>query len=287
MKRKLVQTHGMKEKMIHDDPEAKFGIGNLANTVVLLNSLAFMAVVILQEKGIIDVLSTSFLEDGFCVAFKDKSVYVQSHMMCFYGDTAFTIFLYALVQMKKGSVSDEALEPIKKNIFGIFFHGVGHASLALYGEKPKDVTPWEGTESGAEFARAALGLGLFWYAFMRGILGRDFGHLSVVCFTVFYTAVHLFLIVARFGFTYVQTALLVTAAIASMSKDPKSQHYNAIALIINTPIGFVSWIEGIACDSFFKHIGGHLWYDLTIPLSMCAYYWYVSGIEANKHSKVE
>jgi hypothetical protein len=57
----------------------------------------------------------------------------------------------------------------------------------------------------------------------------------------------------------------------------KSVYYNSIATIINLPIGLVGWIEAITCDYFFSHIGGHFWYDITIPISLISYFFYIKS----------
>ena len=41
-------------------------------------------------------------------------------------------------------------------------------------------------------------------------------------------------------------------------------------------MGVVSWFEGLACDAFYKSLGGHVWYDGVIPASMLAYLWLAS-----------
>ena len=68
-------------------------------------------------------------------------------------------------------------------------------------------------------------------------------------------------------------------AIVSMIRNPKHKHYNAEALLVKGPIGLMGWVEGLTCDSFLIKIGGHFWYDMTIPMSLTAYILYL------KHAK--
>jgi hypothetical protein len=90
-----------------------------------------MMMVAAQEAGLVDIMSASFLKDGFCVSNKDQSIYVQSHMLCFYGDTAFAILLYVLCKLGEGNINQDALDFVKINILGIFGHGCGHFALGI------------------------------------------------------------------------------------------------------------------------------------------------------------
>jgi len=266
-------------------PKASHTIGNIASCVTLLNGLLFVLLILAQEQQWVDVISPAFLEDGFCVANKEYSVYVQSHALCFYVDTAFALFLWILCKTSESRYSSEALEPIWKAILPTFGHGCGHLSLAILGTGTTE-TPLEKSDSLVILARSSLILVLFWYAFMRSIVGVEKGHTLSLVLTVVYTSIHVFLVPGRFGFTYVQTMLILTYTLHALSKKEKSTYYNAISVIIGLPVGFVAWFEVFACEQFYVHIGGHVWYDLTIPLSYCAYYVYVSSIEKG-HVKSE
>ena len=46
------------------------------------------------------------------------------------------------------------------------------------------------------------------------------------------------------------------------------------------PVGLVSWAEGLLCELGYRAIGGHVWYDASIPLSMLVYYAVVLGTTA-------
>jgi len=184
--------------------------GNFANTLVLVNSIAFLTCIVAQHNGLIDIFSPPFLADGFCISNKDKSLWYQSHALSFYSDTAFALLLWGISRASKGTISDEALEPINGAIMGIFGHGCGHMFLATKTVASEmDKTSWEGQTSPKGFAKSCLILGMFWIGFMRSIFGTK--HMSkIVFFSAFYTAIHVFFIIGRFGFTYVQTMLLVT-----------------------------------------------------------------------------
>ena len=79
-----------------------------------------------------------------------------------------------------------------------------------------------------------------------------------------------------FSFTYVQTSLLWVAAAYDLARDDKDRCYDLFAVLVAAPVGVVSWFEGLACDAFYKGLGGHVWYDGVIPASMLAYLWLAS-----------
>ena len=112
-----------------------------------------------------------------------------------------------------------------------------------------------------------VGLALFYCLLLRSAPNMQHAPLHSVLH-----ALILFLFVPpKYGFTYVQTSLLWLAACYDLRRPQKDAFYDLNALLISVPVGFVSWAEGLGCDSFFKSLGGHVWYDLSIPLSMLAY----------------
>ena len=122
-------------------------------------------------------------------------------------------------------------------------------------------------------ARIVGVLVFFWFTLTlssRDTLGKV-GHACLaLCFTVF----HYFFVKQQVGFAYVQTCLILMLCITALV-GPRDEFYNPIALIIRLPVCIVPWIESMACESFLVHIGGHFWYDMTIPLSLTAYIFYL------------
>ena len=125
-------------------------IGDVANILNILNSIAFVVAAIAQYRGFIDIFSKSFVSDGFCVSNQDKSVYVQSHLLCFYADSAYAVVLWILTSMCATGMAEESLQPVRQNILGIFFHGCGHMYIAFdkyngEGGRMGQLTGWEMT----------------------------------------------------------------------------------------------------------------------------------------------
>lgn len=258
------------------ESQSKHRSGNIVNAIALTNGLMFLLMIIAQERKWVNIISPAFLQDGFCVANKEYSVFLQSHALCFYVDTAFALILWLLYATCKNSYHEDALEPIRMSVLPTFGHGCAHMSLAVFGT-PSSGTLWDRPQTTAELALRSLILIGMWYLFIRAILGTKGGQLRVIILSSAYTLIHVFFIPARFGFTYVQTMLVVTYSLYGILKEKKSEFYTATATFISLPVILVSWLEALACEAFYMHIGGHVWYDLTIPLSYCAYFLYISG----------
>jgi hypothetical protein len=116
----------------------------VANWFTLVTSIAFVVMVGLQENGYINVLDRLFIRDGFCISYQDQSVYLQSHMLCFYGDTAFAALMFVICRANKGNMSYEAIKPVNDSILNVFAHGCGHVFMAFYSftSESRDKTPY-------------------------------------------------------------------------------------------------------------------------------------------------
>ena len=66
-------------------PQSQMLLGDAINLATTVNLIAYTLVIGGQHYGHFDVLSPSFVLDGFCVSNKDESLYVQSHALCLYG----------------------------------------------------------------------------------------------------------------------------------------------------------------------------------------------------------
>ena len=77
------------------------------------------------------------------------------------------------------------------------------------------------------------------------------------------------------GFSYVQTVLGLMGWGVEFSKKNKDIYYLPYTVLMVLPIGLFPWVEGLLCDSFLIHIGGHVWFDAIIPISMTVYFFYV------------
>lgn len=246
-------------------------LGDAANALVLVNTAAFLGAVVLHAFGRLHFFSASFLSEGFCVSFKDAPL-LQSHILCFYVDTISALILWRLARRShaaKGSA------PLASAAMGVFGHGLAHLGLwagymrggGSVDQRPgllRDDLPLQ------HHALAIAGLWAFFAALLRSAPNVPSSHAAL--HAAIYAPILALMVPPRFGFTFVQTVLLLVACAYDMLQPAKDRHYDLAALMINLPIGLVAWVEASGCDAFLRSLGGHVWYDATIPLSMFAYY---------------
>lgn len=263
-------------------------IGDIVNIFVIFNSLLYAGVIVFSNISYNSILynednirgnkiiSSSVLADGFCISNKE-SVWWSSHAWCFYLDTFFCLMLYMCkIDGIKHKLPATIIEPVQLNILAHFGHGVGHFLIShVFAGSKHNIIRYENI----------LWLPIFWYGFIRAIHST----LSLkkhISMSIFISSVQLFVPI-QFGFTYVQTILLLLSAMNELcrKREEKDIYYHLKACIVNAPIGVAGWIEAYTCDIFLIHMGGHIWYDCTIPISIMSYY-YISKtihIERNKH----
>ena len=105
-------------------------IGDLVNGLVVVNTLAYIGVIVAHANGFSIELSPSFAEDGFCVSNKDGSVLWQSHALCFYEDTVFALLVWFLVTIGKDMLPEGDVTLMIRSALSTFIHGAAHLSLA-------------------------------------------------------------------------------------------------------------------------------------------------------------
>ena len=260
-------------------------VGDLANVFVLANSGAFVALVLLQEAGAVDIFSASFLRDGFCVAAPDT--WRSSHALCFYADAVGAVVVAALARHFAGAPWVDA---VAKAGPAILMHGVAHFGIWYHG----DAGGLRGRADAVGAPRRAFrlaALAVFFFLLLRSAPRVPDRHAAGLAAGL--AAVQALFVPPAFGFTYVQTSLLWVAAVYDLARDDKDRAYDVFACVVSAPVGVVAWCEGLGCDAFFKAAGGHVWpvsrrlaarrrakknrgprrrYDAVIPVSMVAYF---------------
>ena len=268
-------------------------MGHAANVLVVANALIFMMTVILASNPDSSLIPSTFLSpsyqsQGFCVSNKDKSVFVQSHFLAFYGDVVCVAILWLYLRYYRNSTiasqnsnhknSHNSLllaDYMQRQLLGIIMHGVAHADYGYHRKQDEELflTPIETHHTLSGKVSYCGGLLLFWWFILRGITPQiSVPPLLIVCILAQY--IFAFHVPGRFGFAYVQTVIYVFAGSTSIlyagsdslcQSDPRLYNAVSLARLVN---GVMGWIEATQCDTFFKHIGGHVWYDVMIPLSL-------------------
>mmetsp|Transcript_16197 Transcript_16197/g.48999 ORF Transcript_16197/g.48999 Transcript_16197/m.48999 type:complete len:275 (-) Transcript_16197:322-1146(-) len=237
-------------------------VGDVANGVVLANSGLFAAVFVAHAVGKANLFSESFQREGFCVK-NSGDAYWSSHALSFYADCVGAAVILCLLLVTK--LPKSAAKPLWVNVPGILAHGAAHMALSF------------AAASGEKTANAASGspkdllvLVAFWVGLLKAA-DPDQGYVRLVLHSLLQTAI-VVVIPAQYGFTYVQTVLLVANSVAALCRSDKDVFYDLFGVLVSVPIGFVAWFESFACDKGFKDLGGHLFYDATIPVSILFYY---------------
>ena len=83
---------------------------------------------------------------------------------------------------------------------------------------------------------------------------------------------------------YVQAVIAMAATSEKLNDSKVEKNFDYCALsVASMAISLVPWIESMACESVASKFGGHLMYDLSIPIFFMVAY-VTSWMHFNKHS---
>lgn len=261
--------------------------------------LVYTALVLVYAEPGSKIFDEQWVQDGFCVINKDVP-YFSSHDMCFYADFLLVLVGFRVHQNLKDSCAEMKLmdDLMKFNLLGHLGHGIAHGVIAwvLYRRGAAD-SESSTTSSNAmqQFTNMdtwqrlplLVILFFFWCGLLKGAMPKS-SNTTVALFSL--PAVLGQLIVKEvFSFGYVQAVLSVafTYTQLNLTSDLKNYGYlaNSIAFVA---VSLVPWVECMACQSFASKLGGHLIYDVSIPLSLGTSYvasWYHFNEEGNAAKK--
>ena len=95
--------------------------GDVANWLALFATAGFFLAVAANELNYLQLFSAAWSADGFCISNKDKDPMLQSHALCFYGDTAAAVLLWFTLRWSQHqAVAPRIVETLKPGVFGIF-----------------------------------------------------------------------------------------------------------------------------------------------------------------------
>lgn len=248
--------------------------GNVANSFVLVSSVSFLAAVVLQHNGVVSVFDESFMADGFCVMGERESP-LNSHALCFYGDTVAAALLAALAWRHRRM---KGFQPVENAALATFMHGLGH--LTLFNTRRED-EDWNAPDKMAPPGQSPdkdlptkllemAPMWLFFCALLRSAPAVPSAHAAV--HSVPLAALLYYVVPRQISFTYVNSALLCVSILYAIAQREKDDFYTLVALLINLPVSLCAWLEGTACESGYRAVGGHILYDSCIYLSFFAYY---------------
>lgn len=257
--------------------------GDIGKAIVILLSLSFLACIIMEQGGVTSWFSDAYKQDGFCISNKDLHPMYQSHAISFCFNTVLSLIMCTLVHLGRTrfAMSDVALRPMHKNAFTLLAHGFGHFFLALCTVRVASQSgrPAEYSAAGAfeslTVAQQFAAVGAFffvWLAFMRDSRRK----LSTsVAWAAFHNLLQIFVIPTRFFFTHVLMAVPLHSGVRALffrERSQKNVYYAMEAWLVDVPILLMSFGEAVACEDFFVHYGGHVWFDMVVPIGFILYY---------------
>ena len=89
-----------------------------------------------------------------------------------------------------------------------------------------------------------------------------------------------FIVPDKIAFCYVQCLIMTSANTVGLFSKDKGKYWTAKCMSM-LPLACMGWVEGFMCDTFLIHVGGHAWYDFSIPFGITVYFLYIKSLEAN------
>jgi hypothetical protein len=273
-------------------------LGDSIHAATLVSTLAFtyMAGRFMNDSND-TFFDASWKRDGFCVAHGEVE-YWNSHDVCLYVDVVMATLLglvYVALQNTPGMEAANTL--LFSNIPGILGHGIGHG---VAGKKIREL----GLEAASAAQRGggyndqtsmelAQMMGFF-FVFWAGLLKSSMNHIQtkylIPC--VLFVMVGNTLVPGNFGFTYVQTILMVAFSMNQLWRpaSEKDYFYATYPLFVGFPLTLVGWMESTQCSKFVReYMYGHVVYDAFIPIATLTWYLVcyarVQGISVQKLRK--
>ena len=258
----------------HKSLPSSWRSGDIAKVLVVVGCLTFLLSIALHDFGLIHVFSPSYLANGFCISNPEAHPAVQSHAISFYADVITSALMGALILLGPYlAMCPAALSPIRKNAYSLLGHGCGHLYLALQTDREHGAT--QIFESLSPHARcvAFVAFTTVWYGFMRDDRRRVTTALGLA---LAHNTLQIFFLPTRFFFTHVLMAVLINSAVQWLKRPPDdpraSVYYDLEAWLVDVPIVLASFGEACTCDSFLVRYGGHVWFDMVVPVMFVVYF---------------
>jgi hypothetical protein len=262
-------------------------VGNVTNVLILCLTAAYAIAVVGHGAGwwVLTAFGKNWAADGFCISF--KGTLAHTHLLCFYGDSVFTLLLLWLT---RGPNLRPELVLIRKGAGSIFFHGLAHATIwanEQWGYIPKPDAVFLDASSPLPLTVVSLlVLACFWASFLC-LLTPLPGKVQIAQ-TIAHSVITAFFVPSLLLFCYVNTVLFVniTGAQLYYGRDGERDIFYALgSLVTSLPIMVATWAEPIFCDAGLVNLGGHILFDYSIPSSSIAFIAITSKLAPRKAGK--
>ncbi|GFH48091.1 hypothetical protein CTEN210_04567 [Chaetoceros tenuissimus] len=257
-------------------------IGNICHVASSASVFLYTVSTLLYAKPGDDTLfEKDWIEHGFCVVNKTVPFW-NSHDLCLYFDTILVLIGFLMYNQMKGIPMNEAADELFRfNMLGHLGHGIAHGFIATkyrtgaFMDNLKYSTRIEQYLESidiSEFGKTtAIGLG-FWFALLKGIMPKVRWTIIAII-TVLVQFGSLF-VRQNLGFAYVQAVLAIGFASTQLTLEKQEKNFTyAVFAAASLPLSLIPWIESMGCHTeFVKKFGGHLMYDVAIPILLFAAY---------------
>lgn len=253
--------------------------------MVTETTVSFLACIMLHEHGHLNIFSTPYKENDFCISIKDKSMAFHSHAISFYANAMTALVMSIFIRVGRGyGLREAALKPIAENVVALFSHGCAHFFLS-FKTNVSGATQALVDLSPSERAVGFIALTFVWYNFMRD---SQISLSAAVALAIIHNIVQVFILPTRFFLMHVLLAVFLNRAVHGFTRraEDKDRYYSMEFILMDVPILLASFGETLTCDSFLVKYGGHVWFDMVIPIMFCVYFG-VLTVNPNKAAKTK
>ncbi len=259
-------------------------VGNAFHIIASTSVLAYTTSTFLYAKPESKLFDNDWVQHGFCVIQKDVP-YFNSHDLCLYFDVVLVIIGFIVYWSLKGmqvKAMKSADEMMLFNLLGHLGHGLAHGFIAKnYRSEDglKDVMSqssvlgryMDGDEDLGELVKAiCLGL-VFWFGLLKGACPKlSLSKIGMLAMIVVYGSLFVRNVL---GFAYVQAVITVIFSGTQLMLPEDEKNFVFAA---NAAAGFfislIPWVESTSCQRILAKFGGHLVYDISIPIALIVAY---------------
>jgi hypothetical protein len=247
-------------------------VGNLFHILTLLNVLAYAILVLkFADHAIFD---DQWRSQGFCVMNIDEP-YWNSHDLCLYFDTVAAVAVMALYLALHKETPTQGMKSVdalmKWQGLSVLMHGFAHGMIS-YGLRQAGGKSSDLSSTMPASTKFLVGL-VFWFPMIKSFMD-ELSLAAVLAMSLLVTGFSNVFVPDLFGFMYVQTVIGVMYAYQQLLQPKKDKENFAymIFAFITLPISIIPWFESMSCASWFMQYGGHVLYDIAIPVSLSAAY---------------
>jgi len=252
-------------------------LGNACHAISSTSILVYTVAAMLYARPGSEFFDDDWLDHGFCVVNKDVP-YWNSHDLCLYFDAVLVALGAAVYYVLRGAPGmKSADEMMMFNLIGHLGHGVAHGFIgAEYrsgrsGGHRGTALDRIGEMDGFEIAQKFAVLTCFWFGLLRGLMPKVSNR--TVGFVTVPVVVGGLFVKEVLGFAFVQAVLTVAFASTQLNLPKKEKDFSYAAFGVSAvPISLIPWIESTVCQTVASKIGGHLIYDVSIPILLTIAY---------------